>query len=160
MLRMMMWDFSSPVPDARFIAMMKDYASSFAGKSATTADFQKVVERHLVPAMNATGDGKMDWFFRQWVTGTEIPRLREKLEVSSKGGNEYRISGTISQEGVSADFRTLDHLYLEFAKGEVGHLGVIPLIGSTTKSVDFTVRLPRAPKRVLLNTLHDVLSRD
>jgi hypothetical protein len=46
MLRMMMWDFASPVPDARFIAMMKDYASSFAGKSATTADFQKVVERH------------------------------------------------------------------------------------------------------------------
>jgi hypothetical protein len=36
---MMMWDSTSPVP-ARFIAMMKDYASSFAGKSATTADFR------------------------------------------------------------------------------------------------------------------------
>jgi hypothetical protein len=36
---MMMWGSTSPVP-ARFIAMMKDYASSFAGKSATTADFR------------------------------------------------------------------------------------------------------------------------
>jgi len=159
MLRMLMRGEGSN-PDEAFIALMKDYVASFSGKNPSTRDFQTVVERHMIPNMNATGDGKMDWFFRQWVTGMEIPRLREKLEVSSKGGNEYRISGTVSQEGVSADFRTLDHLYLEFAKGEVGHLGVIPLIGSTTKPVDFTVRLPKAPKRVLLNTLHDVLSRD
>jgi hypothetical protein len=33
----------------------------------------------MVPAMNATGDGRMDWFFDQRVYGTEIPRYGAEL---------------------------------------------------------------------------------
>jgi aminopeptidase N len=159
MLRLTMRE-SGPNPDANFIAMMKDFVTSWAGKNPSTRDFQTVVERHVVPNMNGTGDGKMDWFFHQWVYGTEIPRYREKLEVARAGEGQYRITGTVAQEGVSPDFLALTHMYVDFGKGEVAHLGTLPIAGSTPRTVDVTVKLPKAPKRAFLNGNHEVLYRD
>jgi hypothetical protein len=159
MLRMMMRG-RAPDPDAKFIALMKDFASSYAGRNPTTRDFQKIVERHMVPAMNLKGDGKMDWFFNQWVYGMEIPRYRAKLDVAPVSGDQYKIVGSVAQESVSPDFASLVHVYAEFAKGELAHLGSLSVVGSATTPVDVTVKLPKAPKRIVLNAFHDVLSRD
>lgn len=160
MLRMLMWDGASKTPDANFIAMMKDFAASFAGKQATTADFQAVVERHMVPAMNATGDGKMDWFFRQWVYGAELPRYTHDLVLEPAGKGEVRVRGTVTQEGVSPDFRVLLPLYVDLGKGDVMRFGIIAMVGSATKPIDATFKVPRQPKRVVLNARHEVLARD
>ena len=159
MLRMMMWDSTATVPDAHFIAMMKDYASSFAGKSATTADFQRVVERHLVPAMNATGDGKMDWFFRQWVYGTEAPRYTVDLELEAAAGGQVRIKGKIAQEGVSSDFRALVPIYLELDKEQYVRVGMVPMVGATSAAVDLLLKPPKKPRRALINARSEVLAR-
>ena len=56
---------ASPKPDEAFQEMMKDFVATNAGKSPATRDFQAAVERHMTPNLNATRDGKMDWFFRQ-----------------------------------------------------------------------------------------------
>ena len=160
MLRMLMRDHQAANPDENFLALMKDFVTSYAGKNASTRDFQTVVERHMVPAMNATGNGKMDWFFDQWVYGTEIPRYREKIEIQKESGDQYKISGSISQEGVSESFRALVHLYIEFPKGEVAHWAVVPFIGNKTMPVAASLRLPKKPKRVVVNAFHDVLARD
>jgi hypothetical protein len=159
MLRCMMRDAASPNPDGNFMALMKDFASSFAGKNPTTADFQKVVERHMVASMNATRDGKMDWFFKQWVDGTEIPRYTSKLEIKSEGKGKYRVTGTIAQEGVSPQFRALLPLYVDFGKGKLGRFGVLPLIGEVSRPVDVELTLPEKPKAVRVNALHDLLAR-
>ncbi len=160
MLRMMMWDGSSPKPDERFIAMMQDFTKTYGGKLATTADFQKVVERHITPGMNATGDGKMDWFFNQWVYGTEVPRYKADLKVGPGESGKYRITGTISQQEVSKDFRALLPIYVEFSKTESARVGVVPLVGATTVPVDVQLPLPKKPKRVLINARGEVLARD
>src|SRR5436309_152791 len=112
MLRTLMWDSKSKTPDANFIAMMKDFTSTYAGKPATTADFQHVVERHMVPALNAAGDGKMDWFFNQWVYGMDVPRYVSDLKVE-KAGDEYRIHGQVTQQGVGKTFRALVPVQVE-----------------------------------------------
>ena len=109
--------------------------------------------------MDVAGDGKMDWFFRQWVDGTEIPRITQKLEATPLEGGQYRIRGSVTQAGVSDDFRSVAAIYGE-SKGEVARVGVIPLKGNQTVPVDLTVSLPRPPDRVLVNVLHDVLTRD
>jgi hypothetical protein len=160
MLRMMMWDGSSPKPDERFIAMMHDFTRTYGGKLSTTADFQKVVERHITPGMNATGDGKMDWFFNQWVYGTEVPRYKSDLKVAAGEGGKYRITGTISQQGVSKDFRALVPIYVEFSKTESARVGVLPLVGEATVPVDVQLALPKKPKRALINARGEVLARD
>ena len=160
MLRMLMRDWKSPRPDEKFIETMKDFASTYAGKNPSTRDFQAVVEGHMTPAMNAAGDGKMDWFFKQWVYGTDIPRYRQKLDISKQGDGQYRLTGSISQEGVSNDFRGFAHVYAVFSNGEMARLGGLSLVGNTTKPLDATLRLSKEPKRLLLNAFHDVLSRD
>lgn len=159
MLRMMMYEPGAKDPDARFIAMMKDYTATFGGKNASTADFQTIVERHMVPAMNATGDGKMDWFFKQWVYGTEIPRYVAEIKVE-KAGEETRLVGSIKQEGVSKDFRALVPVYLDFDKGQYVRVGMIPLIGESTAPIDTKLKLPKRPKRALVNAHADILARD
>lgn len=159
MLRMLLYDWSSKDPDARFIEMMKDYTTTYGGKFASTADFQKVVERHMVPAMNATGDGKMDWFFNQWVHGTDVPRYTADLKAEA-AGEETRIHGTIRQEGVSKDFRALVPIYVEFGKNESVRVGMLPLAGETSVPVDVKLKLPKKARRVFLNAHGEVLARD
>jgi hypothetical protein len=159
MVRMMMYDWSSKDPDARFIEMMKDYTTAFGGKFATSTDFQKVVERHMVPAMNATGDGKMDWFFNQWVYGAEVPRYTQDLKVES-AGEETRIHGTVRQEGVSKDFRALVPLYVEFGKNETARIGMLPLIGEASIPVDVKLKLPKKARKAYVNAHGEVLARD
>jgi len=159
MLRMMMWDGADAVPDRRFIAMMQDYASTYAGKQAATADFQRVVERHMVPAMNAGGDGKMDWFFRQWVYGTDVPHYVADLHLESAGA-EVRIKGKITQEGVADDFRALVPIYLLFDRGQFVRAGLLPMTGRASLPVDVALKPPKKPRTVLINARSEVLARD
>ncbi len=159
MLRMMMYDPSSQDPDAKFKDMMRDFTSTHGGKFATTADFQKIVEKHMVPAMNATGDGKMDWFFNQWVYGYEVPRYVSDLKISSSGG-DYVITGTIRQEGVSKDFRALVPIYVELSKTETARVALLPLVGESSSQVNLTVKLPKKPRRALVNARGELLARD
>lgn len=160
MLRTLMWDPKSQTPDAGFIAMMKDFTSTYGGQSVTTADFQRVVERHMVPALNATGDGRMDWFFQQWVYGTDVPRYTSDLKAEKAGGDQYRIHGQVTQQGVAKDFRTLVPIQVELGKNEVIRIGMLGLTGEATVPIEVTLKLPKAPKRVLVNANGEVLARD
>ena len=160
MLRMTMREAGARNPDAAFLALMQDFAKTYAGREASTRDFQTVLERHMVPALNATGDGRADWFFSQWVRGTSIPRYVSQLEIRKEGADEYRVTGTLRQEGVPADFRVLLPLYLENDRGALVRAGVIPLRGSTTVPIDVRVRATKKPKRAVFNGLHDVLAMD
>ncbi|HEV8267571.1 MAG TPA: M1 family aminopeptidase, partial [Thermoanaerobaculia bacterium] len=159
MLRMLMWDVKEKNPDARFIETMKDFVTSYSDKNPTTADFQKVVERHMTPDMNATGDGKLDWFFGQWVYGTEIPKMNSKFDVTDGGDGVYKIAGEVSVSGVSDDFRTLVPLYVDFGGGAMSRLGTMRVKGTATVPVNFEMKLPKKPKKVLVNAMHDVLVR-
>jgi hypothetical protein len=158
MLRMALYDWSSKDPDARFIAMMKDYASTYAGGFASTADFQKVVERHMVPAMNATGDGRMDWFFNQWVYGIEVPHYTVDLRVET-AGEQTHIHGTVRQAGVAKDFRAVVPLYVELGKNEFLRVGLLPIAGEASVPVDVKLKLPKPARRATINVHGEVLSR-
>ena len=160
MLRMMMRDPAAPRPDEAFQELMKDFVAANAGKSASTRDFQAAVERHMTPNLNATHDGRMDWFFRQWIEGTEIPRFKVALELEKKDAENYRLKGSIAQEGVSEGFRTLLPIYLEFDKGALVRYGNVPLSGNQVYPVDVVIHSSKKPKRVVANALHEVLARD
>ncbi|HXU46069.1 MAG TPA: M1 family aminopeptidase, partial [Thermoanaerobaculia bacterium] len=159
MLRMAMFDGRAPEPDAHFIAMMKDFTATYAGKNPSTADFEAVVERHLVPSLDATRDGKIDWFFRQWVTGTEIPKLSTNLKID-KAPDGWRIQGTVSQGEVGPDFHTLVPLYVELDKDKFAQVGLIPMVGTVSVPVDVVVKPPKKPRRALVNARGEVLARE
>lgn len=152
MLRMLMRDRRREVPDEAFIRMMTDFVKSYSGKSPSTADFQKVVERH-------TGE-PMDWFFNQWVYGTDVPRLKSTLTARDIGGGRYRLTGAVSQEGVRSDFRSLVPIYADFGGDTIAQMGSVRLIGTTSQPIDVEIALPQPPRRVVINAMHEVLARD
>ncbi len=160
MLRTLMRDPKAKPPDERFIATMKDFVSTYSGKNPTTRDFQTVVERHMSPAMDLEKNGKMDWFFRQWIDGTEIPKCSAEIDVQDLGGGQYKLVGSVRQEGVSDDFLGFVPLYLEFEKGTFVRLGLVSFRGTATVPIDTTIPLSKKPRRVVANAMSDVLTRD
>lgn len=72
MLRMMMYDQRNG-GDLRFQTMMKDFVQTHFNQAVSTEDFKRIVEKHMTPQMNVNEDGSMNWFFDQWVYGTEVP---------------------------------------------------------------------------------------
>ncbi|HUP63482.1 MAG TPA: M1 family aminopeptidase [Thermoanaerobaculia bacterium] len=160
MLRSLMREGSAKNPDHRFIAMMKDFLSSYSWKSPSTDDFRRVVEKHMTPQMDVTGEGTMGWFFDQWIDGTDIPRLKSTLAATPAGDGQYAVRGSVSQEAVSGSFVSIVPIYADFGRDMVISMGSVRLVGNTTMEIDVAVPMPRAPRRILLNAFHDVLARD
>lgn len=150
MIRMMMYDQRKG--DEKFQAMMKDFIQTHFNKDVSTEDFKGIVEKHITPSMDLDHNGKMDWFFNEYVYGIEMPSYRLEYQVNS----DNSISGKITQSDVSNNFAMLVPLYVDFGKGWV-RLGAATLIGNS--SVDIAnLKLPAAPKKVAICALNDVLA--
>jgi aminopeptidase N len=160
MLRMQMReDGRNTDPDRAFKAMMHDFVTTWAGKNPSTDDFQRIAEKHLLPVMDLARNKRLDYFFDQWVHGTDIPELTSSLQVSDAGKGRYRISGSVSQAGVPAEFLTLVPVYLDFGEDRLQRLGMVTLKGPATQNLSVEVELPQRPRRAILNARNDVLSR-
>ncbi|MGH9966698.1 MAG: carboxypeptidase regulatory-like domain-containing protein [Pyrinomonadaceae bacterium] len=150
MIRMMMYD--GRTGDQRFQAMMKDFVQTHFNKDVDTEDFKRIVEKHITKDMDIDQNGKMDWFFDQWVYGTEVPAYRFEYKI----GGDNSLSGRLTQSGVSDSFVMIVPVYLDFGKGWA-RLGTVRVVGNS--SVDLTnVKLPAAPKRVAICVFNDVLA--
>lgn len=157
MLRMAMYDMKKG--DEAFIAMMKDYATTYAGKEATTEDFQAIAEKHAPQNMKLTTDGRLDWFFGQWVYGTAIPRYQSKFDVADAGGGKYKVTGSMTQSEVPDNFAVVMPIYVHFDKNSFVKFGSMVLVGNQTKPVEFEIALPQKPQKFSINAMHDVLAR-
>jgi hypothetical protein len=50
-------------------------------------------------------------------------------------------------------------LYLDYGNDRYVRLGTVPITGSTTSKLSVDVSLPQKPRRVVINAMHDVLTR-
>jgi hypothetical protein len=158
MIRMMMW--SRQDGEARFIATMHDFADTYRFQAATTEDFKGIVEKHMSPLMDLDGNHKMDWFFNEYVYGTELPAYHFETQATENAAGTS-LHFKVTQTGVSPSFKMLVPIYAELANGDMMRLGSATIVGSST--VEKTVQLPKlaAPiKRVVINYDYDVLSID
>jgi Peptidase family M1 domain/Carboxypeptidase regulatory-like domain len=154
MLRSMMWDAEDH--DKKFIAMMQDFVASHKNVPASTESFKMIAERHMKKAMDLQGNGRLDWFFNEWVYGTQIPKYQLDYQVSPADGGKFKLHMTITQSEVDNRFGMLVPLYADFGKGMI-HLGQVRMIGSSSQTTD--LMLPAQPKKVMLNAYKDVLER-
>jgi hypothetical protein len=151
MLRMLMYE-QSKGGDARFQAMMKDFVQTHFNKPVSTEAFKLVVEKHMTKEMNVDNSGKMDWFFNQWVYGTQVPAYRFEYKVAPDG----MLTGKITQSGVSDDFIMIVPIYLDNGKGWA-KLGTARLVGNSSVDIK-NVKLPSVPKRMAVAAMNDVLA--
>jgi hypothetical protein len=153
MLRCLMYDQATG--DKAFRTMMQDYIKTFANQAVSTEDFKWLVEKHMTPQMDLDGNHRVDWFFAEWVYGTDVPSYRLEYSVSSEKGGKPVVSGKLTQSGVAPSFEMRVPIYGEVEARKI-LIGAMLMRGNTSR--DFRVVLPQQPKRILLNVNHDVLT--
>jgi hypothetical protein len=153
MLRMMMYD--NKEGEKPFIDMMHDFVSQYMSKNASTEGFERVVEKHMSPAMNLAKTGKMDWFFHQWLYATSVPRYKFEYTLTDSDGGKCLLKATVTQSEVPQSFLMPVPLYADF-DGKMSRLGTVAMLGSSTSN-EIKLMLPKRPKRVMINYWHDIL---
>jgi hypothetical protein len=142
-------------PDKAFIDMMHDFMASHQDTSASTESFKAIAEKHITKSMDLQQNGRLDWFFREWVWGTQVPRYALKYEIQPAAG-KFKIRMEITQSEVDQNFAMIVPIFADFGSGFV-RLGQIPIVGSSTRTIIYD--LDRQPKKVVLNAYKEILER-
>jgi Peptidase family M1 domain len=157
MIRMMMHD--SRGGDQQFKELMQDFVKTYSGKAATTEDFKAMVEKHMTREMDLEGNHKMDWFFNEYVYGTQLPvyRMDSSFDTGPDGGVVMNVK--LNQSAVDDKFRMLVPIYLELEDGKTVFLGRARLIGNTSLEQKIPLKgLKTKPRRAVINYYDDVLA--
>lgn len=147
MLRMMMMELPSKNDD-HFIAMMRDVYQTYLFKKASTSDFQQIVEKHL--------GMKMDWFFRQWIYGTDIPTYKYSYQIIRTPVGIYTINLKVRQEDCTEDFRMPVIIKIEFGKDDMEYRRLWIDSAFNKFVLDGFVKKPR---KLIFNDLESVLCK-
>jgi len=135
------------------MTMMQDFIKSHYNQDVSTEDLKQIVEKYMTRSMDLDGNGKMDWFFNEYVYGTEMPSYRFEYQLGNGGTT---LSGRITQSRVSDNFKMLVPVYVDYGKGFI-RMGVARLTGN--KSIELKdQKLPQPAKRAALCALDDVLA--
>ena len=147
MLHEMLRQPNTPIPDARFLALLNTLDTKYAQSALSTAQFQREVEAVMTPKMDLEGGRSMDWFFDQYVRGIGIPRY--KVDFSSHHTEKgFQIRGTLHQSGVPHSFIAPVPLYASFGPGHTVLLGTVISSGDETK---FSFNSANAPHKILID---------
>lgn len=154
MLRSIM--YSQDDGDKAFIEMMHDFVDSHRGRSACTESFKAIAEKHMTKVMDLQGNHRLDWFFNEWVYGTDVPKYHFEYQVTPDDAGKVKVHMTLTQSEVGEHFAMLVPIFVDFGNGwsRIGQLGIG---GNTTRTAD--VVLPSAPKKVALNAYKEILER-
>jgi hypothetical protein len=154
MLRSLMYD--NEQKDKAFIAMMHDFVETHREKPASTESFKAIAEKHMTPGMDLARNGRLDWFFDEWVYGTQVPRYKFEYQTSPADGGKFTAHLTITQSEVDEHFAMRVPIFADFGKGMV-RIGQVGVAGNSTRSVD--VLLPMQPKKMVLDAYKEILQR-
>jgi len=153
MLRSMMWDAKQG--DKAFMEMMQDYVKTFMNRNASTEAFVQVATRHMTPGMDLERNHRLDWFVREWIYGTTIPKYKFDYNVTAALDGKWQMKATLTQSEVEDNFMMIVPIYADF-DGQVVRLGTVGMRGNSTND-RLQMLLPKKPKKVMINAFHDVL---
>ncbi|HET9409745.1 MAG TPA: M1 family aminopeptidase [Candidatus Sulfotelmatobacter sp.] len=157
MIRMMMYDKRNG--DQLFKDTMHDFVKTYAGKAATTEDFQAMVEKHMTREMDMEGNQKMGWFFNEYVFGTQLPTYKMDSSFDTGPDGDVVMNLKIAQSNVDDHFRMLVPIYLELEDGKIFFLGRARLNGNTSFDQKIPLKgLKTKPRRAMINYYDDVLA--
>jgi aminopeptidase N len=123
---------------------MREFAETYAGKSASMDDFKAIAEKHY-------GE-QLTWFFSQWLDSTGAPEFKVKYTTYRLGSNKgFRVTGEIAQDldlfRMPVDLRIDTDGKTEDKK--------IELVGTNSP---FTVETFGRPRRIAVDPDHHVLT--
>ena len=156
MLEMLYW--TSQQGEEPFKKSMRAFVSEYGGKAATTEDLKASFERTMPKWVDANGDGKLDWFFNEYVYGTELPHYTLTSDFTTTDG-ETSVHFKLTQSNVSKDFMMLVPLYVQTENGKTVRIGNVRMRGDDTFERTLKLgKLSSPAKKMLINYNADVLS--
>jgi hypothetical protein len=132
--------------DDVFIKILRDFIKEYSGKAASTADFQRMVEK------DAPGD--WSFFFDTWVYDSAIPTLRWSYKVTPNGTGGSTLSVTVKRSGVRDDFVIVAPVRVEFDGNRAG----VFFIQIRQNEQTVTQNMPSVPKNVVFAPDHSLLA--
>ena len=114
----------------------------------------------MSPSMDLDHNGKLDWFFNEYVYGTALPSYNRSFDLKPNEKGTL-LHFKLTQGTVDSSFKMLVPVYSELNDGSVIKIGSAAMVGSTTIEQD--AQLPPTAstvKRVMVNYYYDVLSSD
>jgi hypothetical protein len=93
--------------DARFFQILRDFLAAYRGQAASTEDLIRFAQRYMTPASDLDRNGKLDWFFNEWVYSTGVPEYQLKTSTRRLAQSSYQVQGTITQIDGPAGFEML-----------------------------------------------------
>ncbi len=146
MIRNLMLDFGRSSEEA-FRNMLRDFYETYRGRRATTGDLQRIVERHI--------GQPMDWFFEQWVRGTEIPVYEWASTTERSAEGKWLVRLRIRQRRVSPEFQMYVPVRLDF--GAQGTAFIRVFVSGEETQVELPP-LDLEPTAIVFNPLESVLA--
>jgi len=143
-------------PDQAFIDMMHDFVATHRDVPATTESFKAVAEKHMTKDIDLLHNGRLDWFFAEWVYGTQIPKYQFKYTTEPGDKSSVKVQAEITQSEVDDHFVMFVPVFADFGNGMM-RLGQVEMVGNSTRTVVFN--MDRQPKKVALNYYKDILER-
>jgi len=157
MLEMQFW--TPQEKEDPFKRAMQKFVQDYSGKAATTEDWKASMEKSMPKSLDLRGDGKLDWFFDEFVYGTELPHYTVSNEFSVVDG-ETVVHLKLTQSNVTDKFVMRVPVYLQLQNGLTSRIFNVVMHGNAT--IDQTIKLPgkfpSPPKAMLVNYNADVLS--
>jgi hypothetical protein len=150
--------FTQQYGEAPFKHSMQEFVKEYSGKPATTEDLKASFERTMPKWMDLMHDGKLDWFFNEYVYGTELPHYDLASDFTTADG-ETTVHFKLAQSKVSDNFVMLMPIYLQMQDGKTVRIFNVSIKGDT--AVERTIKLgklPAAGKKLLINYHEDILT--
>ncbi len=145
MLRVMMQDLQNG-DESEFQTLMHGFYQLYHGKKASTQNFRAFAEVIY---------GKpLDWFFKQWVYGTDIPKYKFSYIFSPDSSGAYIAKCRVLQENVSDNFRMPILLGIDFGND---HIQPVRQWVEGDASEFELGPFPKKPKKIIFNYRESVL---
>lgn len=134
--------------DEVFKDMLRDFYQTYQGHQVSTEQFKELVERHA--------GLDLDWFFNEWVYGTDIPTYRFSWTAEEMPDGQFKARARIRQENVPDDFKMAVPFKIDF--GENGFARLRYFVDGPVTEIEFPP-LPMRPEKIIFNDLESVLAR-
>jgi hypothetical protein len=109
--------------------------------------------------MDAEGNHKMDWFFNEYVYGTQLPSYKLDYSFDTGADGTIVMSVNVAQSGVDDKFRMVVPVYIELDDGRIVFLGRMRVVGNKSEAAKVPLRgLKTKPRRAMVNYYDDVLA--
>ncbi len=135
--------------DERFFAMLAALRKRYEFQTVTTENFRALAIEFRPKGLSAEA---IDSFFENWVYATGIPSL--KLKTSVRGAAPAaKVSGTLEQSDVDADFSADVPVEVQFARGT----SQVIWVRTSSDAEPFSATVKQAPSRIAISD--DILKK-